>query len=159
MTWTWVLLMLMVRLIFFLHSCTLSTRICKSFSDGARRTISSANLELLMIWPWIFMPTSTSSIARQRTSSRKMINSWGERLHPCPTPVWVILIYSSLLKCPFPEQIYKDRKSMVGICWCTVQMVLNTVISSVHYIVTSNYLARFLTFVSTSETFSHLKHV
>ena len=89
MTWTCVFPMLMVKLNFLLHSWTLLTSNCKSFSYDARRTISPANLKLLMIWPCIFMPTSTSSMARRRTSSRRILNSWGERIHPCLTPVWV----------------------------------------------------------------------
>ena len=88
-TWTSVFPMLMVRPNCLLVVWTKLTRVWRSASDSAINAMSSAKRRLLTIDPFNLKSMLESSIAVVMTSSRRMLKSWGERMHSCLTPVSV----------------------------------------------------------------------
>ena len=88
-TWTYAFVMLMVRPKCLLVTWTKSTRVWMSAADSAVNAISSEKRRVFTVDPFTLRPMLESSIAVVITSSRRMLNSWWERMHPCLTPVSV----------------------------------------------------------------------
>ena len=69
---------------------TSETNVCRSSSDSARIAMSSANLRLLMIVPFMQAPTSRSWSAYSMATSSNILKSCSEIMHPCLTPTLVV---------------------------------------------------------------------